>query len=212
MSKIRTENLRVHRTARIAVLPPVRKPEAVWIILHGYGQLAESFLQAFDRPAFASVALLAPEALSRFYTRGGSGPVGASWMTRECREQEINDYLEYLEIIIKKAKQDWPGCPVHLFGFSQGAATASRIAAHMPEAFARLILWAGMFPPDLPPLKATSFPPAIMVYGNKDPMIPPMDALRQIEHFKNMGISVNHIIFDGQHELNESVLDRLAQR
>ncbi|NIP78275.1 MAG: phospholipase, partial [Gemmatimonadetes bacterium] len=79
----------------------------VWFVLHGYGQLAERFVRRFD--ALPGVrdgmrAVVAPEALSRFYVEeevtGPHGPesrVGATWMTRADREHEIRDYVEYLD-------------------------------------------------------------------------------------------------------------------
>ena len=36
---------------------------------------------------------MAPEGLSRFYLEGFSGKVGATWMTREDRLNDIDNYL-----------------------------------------------------------------------------------------------------------------------
>ncbi len=98
--------IRVPRTARYRVLGDPERAAEVWFVLHGYGQLAERFVarfQALPGLAEGTRAVVAPEALSRFYLDVGGGehgadsPVGATWMTREDREHEIRDYVEYLD-------------------------------------------------------------------------------------------------------------------
>ena len=77
---VRVEHLTVERTARCAVLGE-RDDDLrdVWFVLHGYGQLAADFLAGFGAVAEPGRLLVAPEGLSRFYTEGSSGKVGASW-------------------------------------------------------------------------------------------------------------------------------------
>ncbi|MBK9635339.1 MAG: hypothetical protein IPO64_12805 [Bacteroidetes bacterium] len=43
--------------------------------------------------------VIAPEALSKGYIDGLTGRVGASWMTKEDRTNEIQDYINYLESV-----------------------------------------------------------------------------------------------------------------
>lgn len=132
----------------------------VWFVLHGYRQLAERFIRRFDAlpGAGETRAVVAPEALSRFYIddeRGPHGPgswVGASWMTREDRELEIRDYVEYLdrvaaEVLTDHAETEAPR--VVVLGFSQGAETASRWATMGRVRPAELILWGGGLAADL---------------------------------------------------------------
>jgi dienelactone hydrolase len=82
--------------------------------------------------------VVAPEALSRFYVDRGEpaagtpARVGATWMTREDREAEIADYVRYLDRALDAAAGR-PGAAapaLGVLGFSQGAATACRWAAH----------------------------------------------------------------------------------
>ncbi len=65
------------------------------IALHGYGQLAQYFAKKFDQLP-KEYALLVPEGMHRFYLDGNSGRVGASWMTKEGREMDIDDNLHNL--------------------------------------------------------------------------------------------------------------------
>ena len=63
----------VRRRARVAVLGEPMDADETWFVLHGYGQLAADFLGSFEALASPRRAIVAPEALSRFYLRSGSG-------------------------------------------------------------------------------------------------------------------------------------------
>ena len=67
----------------------------LWIVLHGYGQLARFFLRKFE--AFEGQAhVVAPEGPNRFYLGDGYERIGANWMTREERGAEIAEHVEQL--------------------------------------------------------------------------------------------------------------------
>src|SRR5712691_3738407 len=93
----------VTRTARYFTLGgSPREVAEVWFVCHGYGQLAGRFLRHFEPLAGGTRLLVAPEALSRFYVEDTTVParerkVGATWMTREDRLSEIDDYVRYLD-------------------------------------------------------------------------------------------------------------------
>jgi hypothetical protein len=65
----------------------------IWWVLHGYGQLSQFFIQKFEVLAKQNICVIAPEGLSKFYLSGNSGRVGASWMTRENRQMDIETIL-----------------------------------------------------------------------------------------------------------------------
>src|SRR5436190_21454256 len=74
-----------------------------WIVLHGYGQLAGSFIRRFSSLENRGISVIAPEALSRFYMQDteqrmktGDTRVGASLMTREDRLADIDNNLSFL--------------------------------------------------------------------------------------------------------------------
>ena len=99
--------------------------QEVWWVFHGYGQLAQFFIEKFKSLQDAGVCVIAPEGLSKFYLAGNSGRIGATWMTRENRLTEIENYSAYLNSILEMEK---PPQKVRttIVGFSQGAATAVR--------------------------------------------------------------------------------------
>src|SRR5258708_18756313 len=73
----------------------------VWFVCHGYGQLASRFLEKLRVLDDGRRYLVAPEGLSRFYLSESPTErrVGASWMTREHRLAEIEDYVRYLHAL-----------------------------------------------------------------------------------------------------------------
>ncbi len=125
LHKIKTE-----KTAKIAVKGNLdsNKIKSVIIALHGYGQLAEYFIRNFNFLDENNFIVIVPEALNRFYLNGFSGNVGASWMTKIQREDEINDQVTYLNNIIQLYKNEtwFKSSKKIVFGFSQGTAAAVR--------------------------------------------------------------------------------------
>jgi len=123
----------------------------VWLVLHGYGQLSQFFIRSFSSLVAEHRLIVAPEGLHRFYIEGFAGRVGASWMTKEERDSDIVDYLEYLDLVLKELRNQ--GVPqnakINLLGFSQGASTACRWFFHTKEEVQAIVLWSGMVPPDL---------------------------------------------------------------
>ena len=141
--------IRVPRTARYHVLGDPATARMVWVVLHGYGQLARFFLNKFEGLE-DGLLIAAPEGLSRFYLDAQHQRVGATWMTREDREHEIGDQLSYLDAL---AASLLDGCPratgLGVLGFSQGVATACRWTALGKANAQHLVLWGGSMPPDL---------------------------------------------------------------
>ena len=155
---MKERHIQIARTARYYALgspaPPL--PE-VWLVCHGYRQLARRFLPRFAGLDDGTRLIVAPEGLSRFYLHDPAGrrhgkeiPVGATWMTREDRENEIADYVGFLDAVLEEATSALGGEPVRLtvFGFSQGAQTVCRWVAAGEAPIERVILWGGYLPDD----------------------------------------------------------------
>jgi len=210
----------VSRTARYFTLG--EKPQGVaevWFACHGYGQLAARFLEKLRALDDGRRHLVAPEGLSRFYLTESSAErrVGATWMTREDRLAEIDDYVRYLDAVYDDVfrRIDRARVTVHALGFSQGAATVSRWTAMGKSRIDRVILWGGEFPPDLDlagadvagRLRAARL---TLVYGRSDEYITPKVLARATEQLGAHDIPYREIPFSGGHELNEAVLKELA--
>ncbi|HEY6829785.1 MAG TPA: hypothetical protein VI259_23165 [Gemmatimonadaceae bacterium] len=213
-----THHLRVERTARYFTLDAEgADAAAVWFVLHGYGQLAGTFIRFFADLAKTGARIVAPEALNRFYLVNPDSapardrPVGATWMTREDRESEISDYVEYLDALhdeIVGASR----VPVKVLGFSQGAATATRWVLNGRSRIERLVLWGGLMPPDADlvggwlRLRDTR---VTLVAGTRDQYISEDLITAEQARLQTANVKSDVIRFDGGHVISRSVFPRL---
>jgi len=177
-----------------------------WVVLHGYGQLASRFLRSLESLATPSRLVVAPEGLSRFYLDAGGGKVGASWMTKEDRVHEIEDYLAYLDLVRATLV---PPVPLTVLGFSQGVATAARWAVRTSPAPVRLVCWGGLVPEEISAASLASISLTYVV-GEREEWAPPPAVERQAAAFRSAGVSVEVHRFDGGHEIRSSEVARLG--
>ncbi len=204
-------SLRVPRTARVATLGSPDAASEWWIVLHGYGQLAADFIEPFEAVATSDRCIVAPEALSRFYVDGldTHETVGASWMTRDAREDEIQDYLRYLDRVVEHLRPPGAAPTIRVLGFSQGAATASRWALHGDTTVDRLVLWGGALAHDLD-LEAHAAllrqMDLTLVLGTDDPYV--TDEHRSVvrAQLARHNIPATVHTFEGGHHLNREML------
>jgi predicted esterase len=211
-------HLRVERTARYYTLGAEGADvRAIWFVLHGYGQLAGSFVRFFADIAKAGALVVAPEALNRFYLvspdtgPARERPVGATWMTREDRESEVSDYVEYLDALHDEITSERQ-VPVNVLGFSQGAATATRWALNGRARIERLVLWGGLMPPEvdlargLVRLRDTR---VMLVAGMRDQHLSEETLAAERARLETAGVPVEFIRFDGGHVISRSVFRQL---
>ena len=200
--------IRVSRTARYVTLGSAGPSAAeLWLVCHGYGQLAGRFAAAFA-PLVDDVRLVvAPEGLSRFYVdRSQQRVMGASWMTREDRLHEIEDYLGYLDAVYAEVRSAvGRDVPVTAFGFSQGVATATRWAARTRAPLRRLGVWGGSLPPELD-LAVFRGRRITAVCGERDELITPKVRRADEERWRAAGVPVEVRLFGGGHEMPADVL------
>lgn len=217
-----THHLSVPRTARYYTIG--RQSAAVtdvWIVCHGYGQLAAAFVAPFERIAAESRLIIAPEALSRFYldrsrlTNDPAPRVGATWMTREDRESEIADYVDYLEHLASEVRRHLSGAGprIVVLGFSQGTATVCRWLASSDLRADQLVLWSGGIPPelDVATWSARLHGAALtLVAGENDEMVPASAVVAEGERLSAAGVAFNLLRYPGGHRVDADALTRLA--
>ncbi len=196
------------RNARFFTLGSPERSTDLWIVCHGYGQLASRFLERFRPIEAEQRCILAPEGLSRFYLTESPTErrVGASWMTREDRLQEIDDYVRYLDAVY--AKIVTRGARVTALGFSQGTATVCRWTALGSARVDRLIVWGGEVPPDLD-LKRLRVPQLTLVHGTRDEFFTPKIIAATESRLREHKILYELIPFEGGHEIDAATLRRL---
>ena len=213
-------SLEVTRTARVCTLSGTGEVTDFWVACHGYRQLAERFIRRFT-PIFAPArTVVAPEGLSRFYINSDGGRhgkesrVGATWMTREDRENEIADYIRYLDAVARSFG------PPHAeatrrtaFGFSQGVHTAARWAMLGATPIDRLILWGAYLPPDLDLERVAERWQAmkvIQVYGDADGTRSVALEDQQAERLEAAGLTLERRTYEGGHHIDPALLAALA--
>lgn len=205
----------VPRTARYYTLGnPSERTRDLWVVCHGYGQLARFFLRHFAVLENDTTVVVAPEGLSRFYLDGFSGRVGATWMTKEDRLSEIEDQAAYLNLLLQELLLQVPAdVNVHVLGFSQGGATVCRWLAAGQVPCHHLVLWAASFPEDIDFETGHAIfqrIPVDLVYGTQDEFITPTKLQHQQELMTRLGISPRVHTFEGGHTIQQELLAKLS--
>jgi predicted esterase len=221
-SVITEHHLTVTRTARYCTLGDATAAPDLWIVCHGFAQLARAFVEEFRPIARPGRLIVAPEALNRFYLNreggraGASARVGATWMTREDRLAEIEDYVRYLDDLCRELVGERPEGDVRVtaLGFSQAAATVARWLVHGASKIDRVILWAGLLPPEVDPAGAAHERLASadlhLVLGKSDDMLEAAQIRAQRELLEKAGVRHRVLEFDGGHVMDRATLEGLG--
>jgi predicted esterase len=203
-----TENkLSIEKTIRYFTIGDIEKAKYLLIALHGYGQLSSYFGKKFeDLPNEFFIVI--PEGMHRFYLDGTSGRVGASWMTKEAREDDIEDNLNYLNQLIKMLTSNKSFEKIILLGFSQGGATATRYY-YSNSKIDHLVLWACIFPPDLKienEVKKEN-QSNVFVLGNQDSYFAGNQFSETLNFYSKLGFKT--IEYSGNHSIDSTILKNL---
>ena len=185
---------------------------------HGYGQLAADFAAPLETLESQDRLILVPEALNRFYLDPVNRPaaarrVGATWMTREDRQTDIDDGVAYLDTVHAEVVREGAPRTVAL-GFSQGAATVCRWVVHGRTRVSHLVLWGAGFPHDLDwsiARRRLREVPMLLVAGVDDPHMNGLAIERQCALADEYGLSLEVRRFDGAHHLSRPVLADVAE-
>ena len=199
-------NIKVSKTAQYYTLGNLQKPKTIWFVLHGYGYSAEYFIKKFEPILNEDTLVVAPEGLSKFYLNGVNGRVGASWMTKIDREEEINDYINYLNQLYHSIVKDDSHIKINIVGFSQGGATASRWVANRKVKCDNFILWASFFPEDMKIKSVPNNTNAFVLYGDDDEYITEEWAKKHEQIIKASNINCQLRKFKGKHDIPAEML------
>lgn len=223
MTDPKPHDITVPRTARYYTLGPTHgSPRELWIVCHGYGQLAGRFIRDFASLDDGTRLIVAPEALSLFYLdsiperRKQKEPrVGATWMTREHRDAEIADQITYLDQLATELKHRLAGASprIVIVGFSQGTATVCRWLAASALRVDHLVLWGGQIPPELPVAEWSERLHAAeltIVVGDEDEYATPKIVAAEAERLSTAGVAFSIQRFGGGHVIDADALAALA--
>lgn len=202
---MRKIEIKTEKTARYFTLgTPSDKITDVWFVCHGYGQLAEYFIKWFKPLMNENTLIIAPEGLSRFYWEGFSGKVVASWMTKEDRTSDIQDYVKYLDKVANQVLGEVNKVRINILGFSQGATTVSRWVALGKTIPTNLILWSGSFPEDIDYMKNIEIFSKFQLYffiGDSDKLFSEEMTRKYLEEIRVKKIEFKLSRFNGGHKV-----------
>ncbi len=215
-SPISTYHISTPKTARIATAGTITsRTKNVWIACHGYGEIASEFIASMQDIVDDETYIVAPEALSKFYWGGGfDGKPVASWMTREDRLNEINDYAHYLTAVLDDVRSKVPkDVRIILLGFSQGAATIMRWVNAIHPLCDAIVIWSGMIPEDID--YDAGYHDGIRMYnryGDQDRFINDDRLAQHLTLMDEKGLTVDTQSFVGKHKIYGAPLRTLAEK
>ncbi len=195
---------------------PSYEEDEIWLVLHGYGQLAEFFVRKFKPFSTPERLFIAPEGTNYNYLEGFQGRVGANWMTKHERETAIANNHRLLDGLMDTFLKNYPKQPtVHVLGFSQGAATATRWASRWHGKIDTLVLWAGGFALDMNLEIARdvfSGTTLVLALGEKDDIISQDNIVKQEELIASLGKPIRRVYYPSGHELDTKLLQKIINR
>jgi len=188
------------------------KTRTVWLVFHGIGYLSRYFLKYFKHLDPEENYIIAPQAHSKYYLNGEYRHVGASWLTKENTEAEIENMLNYLdEILITENLSEVEN--LNIFGYSQGVSVATRFVARRKTQCKNLIMHSGKVPQELERedfnfLDSTHF---TFIYGTEDKYLENKIIKVEKERLNNLfpkNLKIES--FKGGHEVNTKLISKFA--
>ena len=194
-----------------------RKINNVWIVLHGYGMLSEYFIKKFNCIINDKTLVIAPEAPNRFYLGNNYSRVGASWMTKLDREQEISDNILFFDKLFSIIKKEigHDNFKLNTLGFSQGGPALVRWLMSNKLNTNSLILWGSDIPKDSLAFENKSRWNSInlkIVIGKNDEYINEEKKQEFVRVVKSYGLKYELIEYEGSHKIIEKELKKIANR
>ena len=192
-----------------------KKINNVWIVLHGYGMLSEYFVKKFECIIDETTLVIAPEATNRFYLGNNYNRVGASWMTKLDREQEISDNILFLDKLFSIIKKEigHDNFKLNTLGFSQGGPALVRWLMSNKLNTNSLILWGSDIPKDSLVTENKSRWNSInlkIVIGKNDEYINEEKKQEFVGVVKSYGLKYELIEYEGSHKIIEEELKKIA--
>ena len=188
------------------------KTKNVWLVCHGIGYLSRYFIRHFNHLDVDENYIIAPQAQSKYYLKSDYRHVGASWLTRENLEAEIDNVLNYLdEVFMEENLAKVPNLIV--LGYSQGVSVATRYLAQRKINCAQLILHSGKVPAELTAkdfafLKDTK---VTYLYGTQDEYL--KKGIIEVEETRLKSLFPYNFelqTYDGGHEFNTDIIEKLS--
>ncbi len=215
--QLKKHTLKVEKTAHYGTYGQLSDQTSYfWFVLHGSHMLCEQMLYKFENFDPSTHFVVAPEGLSRFYLKGFSGDVVATWMTKQDRLTEIEDFSTYLHSLYSSYLEKLPkNCKKIVFGFSQGGTSAFRWLHRKKTDLDVLLAYSTWIPEDIDFTKShTSFDRIKLLYtiGNQDMYLSNGKKELLFDIIQRNGFEVALEFYEGIHKVKKSQLKFLFKK
>ena len=215
---IRNHSIPVEKTAHYSTFGDLNKKTTkyIWIVMHGYGQLASRIIHKFDFLDPKEHFVIAAEGLNRFYWDGKGDRVPVScWMTSQDRYDEIEDFTKYIQGLYDRyCRHVNQNTKIIFLGFSQGCATMWRwIHAYKPV-YDIAINWAGWVPEDISYVHLKEYlsdKKNFLLYGDEDRFITEdsIKGIREVIDSNELKVGIRQ--FRGGHKIIREELQKFTE-
>ncbi len=206
------KNISISKKARYFQLGKIsEQTKTIWFVFHGYGMLSQYFIKKFKSLENNQTVIISPEALSRFYIGENYDRVGASWITKEDKINDIDDNNNYLNSLFQSTTKNinLNSINVHVLGFSQGGAAACRWILNSSIKINSLALWGADIPIDCLSEnnrgKWNQFKTTLIV-GKRDEFISDENKKEFTKLLNAYNLDYELIEYNGTHKIIEEVL------
>lgn len=182
--------------------------EYIWLVCHGLGYLSRYFIRHFSILNPEKHYIIAPQAPSKYYQDKDYNRIGASWLTREDTQIEMQNIKAYFDAIYEKEIKPHPEKKLMVLGFSQGVSVAMRWLAYSKVNCEVLLMHSGGIPEELEAkdFENFSFKP-YLIYGKSDPYINSKRSKHEFQKAEKLfGKHFEIKAFEGTHEVSLEVL------
>ncbi len=192
------------------------KTKNVWFTLHGMGYLSRYFTKYFKDLNPIENYIIAPQAHSKYYQDKKYKYIGASWLTKEQIELELENVYCYLDQVWEDQRALWKHQNINIIcmGYSQGVSIITRWIANRKINCNRIVLHSGAIPEGFIPISFNHLSDDTIVhyhYGNKDKYITPELVLQQEKKaLKLFEDKLSISVFDGKHEVDISFIKKVS--
>jgi len=190
-----------------------KKTKNVWLVCHGIGYLSRYFLKYFDELDSEENYIIALQAQSKYYLGSKYRHVGASWLTKENTEKEIENVMRYFDAVLEAEKIP-SDINLIVLGYSQGVSVITRYVARRRLECSQLVLLSGGIPKELRNqhfefLKGKT--KVSYIYGAQDEYLTDAHMVGAKKRFYELfGDSGTIIVFDGIHEVRKEEINKLV--
>jgi phospholipase/carboxylesterase len=198
------------KTLEAISLFPQGNVTSLLVMLHGWGanyQDLTSLGQMLDLPEFGYLFPNAP-------FNHPQVPEGRAWYALDSQDstgleesrQLLFDWLNALE-----ANTDIPLEKTYVAGFSQGGAMTLDVPLMLPVAGICSLSGYLHYEPEPQKSETQNFPPALIVHGTKDLVVPVEEARNARDKLTAVGVKVQYHELEMGHEITPSVLELLQE-